>query len=65
MSPVVFIVLDGVRRDAIMTANCPTLNSLRERGSSTMQALSVVPSITLPCHMSVFHSVPPTRQEHR
>jgi predicted AlkP superfamily pyrophosphatase or phosphodiesterase len=61
MSPVVFIMLDGVRPDALTTANCPTLNSLCERGSSTMQARSVMPSITLPCHMSIFHSVPPTR----
>lgn len=61
MPPVVFIMLDGVRPDAITTTNCPTLGSLRERGSSTMQARSVMPCITLPCHMSIFHSIPPTR----
>jgi predicted AlkP superfamily pyrophosphatase or phosphodiesterase len=61
MPPVVFIMLDGVRPDALTTANCPTLNSLRERGASTMHARSVMPSITLPCHTSIFHSVPPTR----
>jgi predicted AlkP superfamily pyrophosphatase or phosphodiesterase len=61
MPPVVFVMLDGVRPDALTTADCPTLNSLRERGSSTMQARSVMPSITLPCHTSIFHSVPPTR----
>lgn len=59
--PVTFIMLDGVRPDAITTANCPTLNSIRERGASTMSARSVMPSITLPCHTSIFHSVPPTR----
>jgi len=61
MPPVVFISLDGVRPDAITTAQCPTLTSLCERGASTLQARSVIPSITLPCHMSIFHSVPPTR----
>ncbi|HEU0293269.1 MAG TPA: alkaline phosphatase family protein [Anaerolineales bacterium] len=61
MPPVVFIMLDGVRPDALTTANCPTLNSLHGRGASTMQARSVMPSITLPCHTSIFHSVPPTR----
>src|SRR5215208_4113084 len=61
MPPVVFISLDGVRPDAITTAQCPTLTSLWERGASTLQARSVIPSITLPCHMSIFHSVPPTR----
>lgn len=61
MPPVAFIMLDGVRPDAIPSANCPTLNSLCERGSSTLQAGSVMRCITLPCHMSIFHSVPPTR----
>ncbi len=61
MPPVIFIMLDGVRPDAITSANCSTLNSLRERGASTFQARSVMPSITLPCHTSIFHSVPPTR----
>ena len=61
MSPVVFVMLDGVRPDALAIADCPALNSLRERGSSTLQATSVLPSITLPCHTSIFHSVPPTR----
>lgn len=61
MSPVVFIMLDGVRPDAITPTNSPTLHSLRERGAGTMQAQSVMPSFTLPCHMSIFHSVPPTR----
>lgn len=61
MPPVVFVMLDGVRPDAITMADCPTLNSIREHGSSTMEARSVMPSITLPCHISIFHSVPPTR----
>lgn len=61
MAPVVFIMLDGVRPDALTTASCPTLLSLREQGASTLQARSVMPCITLPCHTSIFHSVPPTR----
>lgn len=61
MPPVAFIMLDGVRPDALTIADCPNLNSLRERGSSTLQGRSVMPSITLPCHTSIFHSVPPTR----
>ena len=61
MSSVVFISLDGVRPDALNSAHCPTLNSVRERGASTMQARSVMPCITLPCHTSIFHSVPPAR----
>ncbi|QPC84046.1 alkaline phosphatase family protein [Phototrophicus methaneseepsis] len=59
--PVIFIMTDGVRPDAIATANTPALDQLKQRGAYTMQAQSVVPSITLPCHMSIFNSVPPSR----
>ena len=58
---VILIMIDGTRPDALDTARCPTLRGLMQRGASTMQAHSVMPSITLPCHMSIFHSVPPTR----
>jgi predicted AlkP superfamily pyrophosphatase or phosphodiesterase len=34
---------------------------VREQGASTLLARSVVPSVTLPCHTSIFHSVPPAR----
>jgi len=56
-----FVMIDGLRPDALAQINCPTLTSLIERGASSLQATSVMPSVTLPCHMSIFHSVPPTR----
>jgi arylsulfatase A-like enzyme len=58
---VVLISIDGVRPDAITPERCPNLTALAGRGASTMTARSVMPSITLPCHMSIFHSVPPSR----
>jgi predicted AlkP superfamily pyrophosphatase or phosphodiesterase len=61
MPPIVLITLDGVRPDALTTARCPTLTFVRDHGASTMQARSVIPSVTLPCHTSIFHSVPPAR----
>ncbi len=61
MPPVVLISLDGVRPDALTTASCPALHSVREQGASTLCARSVIPSVTLPCHSSIFHSVPPAR----
>ncbi len=61
MPPVVLISLDGVRPDALTIASCPNLSSIREQGASTLCARSVSPSITLPCHTSIFHSVPPSR----
>lgn len=57
----IFIMLDGVRPDAIAATNSPNLKALIARGASTMRAQSVMPSITLPCHTSIFHSVPPSR----
>src|SRR5690349_19145326 len=59
--PVVFILIDGLRPDAIAAEHCPRLVALRDRGAATMRASSIMPSITLPCHTSIFHSVPPTR----
>jgi predicted AlkP superfamily pyrophosphatase or phosphodiesterase len=58
---VVFILIDGLRPDALELANCPRLKALRDRAAWSMQASSVMPSVTLPCHTSIFHSVPPTR----
>jgi predicted AlkP superfamily pyrophosphatase or phosphodiesterase len=55
------VVVDGCRPDGLAAARCPNLESLRARGAATLHASSVMPSITLPCHMSIFHSVPPTR----
>lgn len=61
MPLVVFVMIDGTRPDALAAANCPNLASLPARGAFTFRATSVMPSVTLPCHMSIFHSVPPER----
>ncbi len=59
--PVVLVSIDGLRPDALAVTHCPSLESLRRRGSWTLAATSVMPSITLPVHVSMFHAVPPTR----
>lgn len=61
MPPVVFILIDGLRPDAISAAHCPNLAALQARSAVTLCASSVMPSITLPCHATIFHSVPPSR----
>lgn len=61
MSAVVFILIDGARPDALAQARCPNVDRLRANGASTLQAVSVMPSLTLPCHTSIFFSVPPLR----
>lgn len=58
---IVFVMIDGLRPEAVTAGRCPTVAALRDRGAATMLASSVMPCITLPCHMSIFHSVPPTR----
>jgi predicted AlkP superfamily pyrophosphatase or phosphodiesterase len=54
-------MIDGLRPDAITSQRCPTLTGLMARGAYSLHAQSVMPSMTLPCHMSIFHSVPPAR----
>ena len=53
------ILLDGMRPDAI--ADLPQVTRLCREASATMTAATVFPSVTLPCHMSLFHSVDPSR----
>ncbi|MBV7334718.1 alkaline phosphatase family protein [Chloroflexi bacterium TSY] len=60
-SLVILLMIDGLRPDALLLANTPNLDHFRQRASWTLNASSVMPSITLPCHTSIFHSVPPSR----
>jgi predicted AlkP superfamily pyrophosphatase or phosphodiesterase len=61
MAPTVLVMIDGLRPDAISNTNSPHLHDLLAQSAYTLQATSIMPSITLPCHMSIFHSVPPGR----
>lgn len=45
----------------MMQADAPFLHSLMQRGASTLECRTVVPSSTLPCHTSLFLGVEPTR----
>lgn len=60
-SKVAFIMIDGLRPDAITAERCPNLTALMARGSSTLTARSVMPCVTLPCHTSIFYGVSPAR----
>jgi predicted AlkP superfamily phosphohydrolase/phosphomutase len=57
----VLVVIDGTRSDAIVQANTPYLDRMMGAGAYTLTAQSLMPTITLPCHMSIFYSVPATR----
>ena len=56
---VLLILVDGMRPDAI--AHIPQVQSFKEKATYTMEAQTVLPSVTLPCHVSLFHSVTPQR----
>ena len=57
----VLFSIDGMRPDGLEQANTPNVDRLRAKGASTLTARTVMPSVTLPCHMSLFHGVTPAR----
>lgn len=56
---VLLILVDGMRPDSL--TDVPQAQKILKNSSYTMEAKTVVPSVTLPCHMSLFHSVDPSR----
>lgn len=58
---VILILVDGMRPDAMTGCGHPYGKKLLEMGSYSLTVETVYPSVTLPCHMSLFHSVPPER----
>ena len=56
---VLLILVDGMRPDAI--CDLPHASKYLHMGARTLSARTVIPSVTLPCHMSLFHSVDPGR----
>jgi predicted AlkP superfamily pyrophosphatase or phosphodiesterase len=58
---VILILIDGLRPDALAGDPYPHLAALKARSSYSLTAQSVMPSLTLPCHTSIFHSQPPER----
>ena len=60
-SHVVLVVIDGLRADALSSAPTPEIDRLVARGASTMTAQAVMPSVTLPCHVSIFYGTLPAQ----
>ena len=58
---VILVLVDGLRPDSIPLCGHSFLPEIARKSLSTMNASTVIPSITLPCHMSLFHSVDPGR----
>jgi predicted AlkP superfamily pyrophosphatase or phosphodiesterase len=57
----VLFVVDGLRPDALARTPTPHIDALVARGASTMQARVTMPSVTLPCHVSLFFACGPER----
>lgn len=55
----VLILVDGMRPDALQ--DVPAVQEMMAKASYALDAQTVYPSVTLPCHMSLFHSVDPGR----
>ncbi len=52
------ILVDGMRSDAL--ANCKAAQKVMANSVYTLDAQTVMPSVTLPCHVSLFFSTLPT-----
>ena len=58
---VILISVDGMRPDGLLACGNPYVQELMKRAYYTLDGRTVMPSVTLPCHMSLFHSVTPQR----
>lgn len=54
----VLFIVDGLRPDSLETCGNGYIPEILSRSIYTLNATTVMPSVTLPCHMSLFHSVP-------
>ena len=61
MKKTILILVDGMRPDAVVRTGHRVVDELKAHSVYTLGAQTVMPSVTLPCHMSLFHSVTPQR----
>lgn len=58
---IVLILVDGMRADAVLSCGSDYAPQLLSKSTYSLNVRTVMPSVTLPCHMSLFHSVDPDR----
>ena len=58
---VILVSIDGLRPDGLRACGHPFVKELEARCAYTYNEETVMPSVTLPCHYSMTHSVPPGR----
>ena len=57
MNKALLILIDGMTPGSLAASESPCLAELRRSCRFSLNARTVMPSVTLPCHMSLFHSV--------
>lgn len=57
----ILVLVDGMRPDGLTSCGSDYVGTLLKESRYTLAARTVMPSVTLPCHMSLFHGVPPER----
>ena len=61
MKKLILISIDAMRPDGFLQCGNPFVDELMKMSTYCLDANTVFPSVTLPCHLSLFHSVPPER----
>lgn len=56
---VILISIGDMRPDVFLACGNPYVEELQRISTHTFNARSVMPSLTLPCHLSMFHGVSP------
>lgn len=58
---VIFMSIDGMTPDGFLQCGHPHLHEMMKKSAHSLNASAMFPSVTLPCHLSMFYSVPPMR----
>ena len=58
---VMLILCDGMRPDSLSACGHPFIPQFLSQCFASLDSHTVLPSMTLPCHLSLMHSVPPER----
>ena len=56
---VILILVDGMRPDGLLQCGHPFVQKLLENSTYSLDAQTVWPSVTLPCHTSLFYGIEP------
>lgn len=61
INKVILICVDGMRPDGFLACKHPYIEEMMKKSCYTLDGKTVVPPVTLPAHMSLFHSTDPQR----